>query len=45
MKRLTEEQVQLYVTKRYITQEEARMILATPQDPGSLTFGLPKENI
>lgn len=31
MRRLTEEQVQMYVTKGYITQAEADMILATPQ--------------
>lgn len=33
MKRLTQEQVQMYVTKGFITQEEANMILATPQIP------------
>lgn len=31
MKRLTQEQVQLYGAKGYITQVEAEMILATPQ--------------
>ncbi len=31
MKRITEEQVQAYVVKGYITQEQANMILATPQ--------------
>lgn len=31
MRRITAEQVQMYVTKGYITQEEANMILATPQ--------------
>jgi len=31
MKRITATQVQAYVTNGYITQEEADMILATPQ--------------
>ena len=31
MKRITTGQVQMYVTKGYITQTEADMILATPQ--------------
>jgi len=31
MGRITATQVQTYVTKGYITQEEANMILATPQ--------------
>lgn len=31
MGRITATQVQAYVTKGYITQEEANMILATPQ--------------
>ena len=31
MKRLTQEQVQKYVTLGYINQEESDMILATPQ--------------
>jgi hypothetical protein len=31
MKRITEEQVQAYVVKGFITQEQANMILATPQ--------------
>jgi hypothetical protein len=31
MKRIEETHVQAYVTKGYITQEEAEMILATPQ--------------
>lgn len=31
MKRLSQEQVQICVTKGYITQSEADMILATPQ--------------
>lgn len=31
MKRITATQVQTYVTKGFITQEEADMILATPQ--------------
>ena len=31
LKRITAEQVQIYVTKGYITQNEANMILATPQ--------------
>lgn len=31
MKRIEEVHVQAYVTKRYITQEEADMILVTPQ--------------
>jgi hypothetical protein len=31
MKRLIQEQVQMYVTKGFITQDEANMILVTPQ--------------
>lgn len=31
MKRISSEQVQAYVTKGYISQAEADMILATPQ--------------
>lgn len=31
MKRLSVEQVQMYVTKGFVSQEEANMILATPQ--------------
>jgi hypothetical protein len=31
MKRIDEAKVQSYVTKGFITQEEANMILATPQ--------------
>lgn len=30
-RKITETQVQSYVTKGFITQEEANMILATPQ--------------
>ena len=31
MKRIDQAKVQSYVTKEYISQEEANMILATPQ--------------
>lgn len=33
MRRITETQIQTAVTKGYITQEEANIILATPQIP------------
>ena len=32
MKKITEEKINRYVTKGYITEEEAQMILATPQN-------------
>lgn len=32
MKRIKEEHVQAYVVKNFITQEQANMILETPQD-------------
>ena len=33
MRKINEAKVQEYVTKGYITQDEANMILATPQVP------------
>ena len=42
MEKIDEAYLEAQVQKGRITGAEKEMILATPQDPGSLTFGLPR---